>query len=577
MRGKVIVQKPTNWPTSWFGISLKLVALVALVAATNTGFFERIELLLAAERWTTLFPYIAIWAISLLALIIAAFQPSQTVRLIWALLLSISASTAFMYASVSGSDLTVFDALSLWVVRHETGRAMEFYGSGLVWAVAVFTFSFYVIASPPTPNGRWLKSGLKWLSWTPAVPVLLMSAIIFLKDGGGSQAMPSQFQPLAISLVAAEKILTQNTPARQQVNLKTDRPRAIKNIVMLVDESVRGDYFNWKKGNPYTPMLAANKSRIVNFGMAVSGANCSSYSNAILRFGPVSDNLVKTANTNPTIWQYAKKAGYRTVYIDAQPSIIKNPGLLQNFMTVGETRKIDQIVRFKGVPIPQLDYSLLDTIEKELKSDQPVFIFANKSGVHFPYDKSYPESWGKFQPTIQQAGKETPYRVNSYLNALGWTVDRFFGKLFEKIDLKETVIIYTSDHGQTFNPGRSTQCSMTDADPREALVPMFAITDDEKLKARFARGAVLNAGQASHFLVRPTVLDLMGFPKVAVTSKYGVSMFDRGADVSAFTVGDIFGVFMPQPRWTSIDLSKDYLEFPTPPDPAPGPVVNMEN
>ena len=87
---------------------------------------------------------------------------------------------------------------------------------------------------------------------------------------------------------------------------------------MLIDESVRPDYINWKIGNSMTPHLAANADKIANFGNAVSGGNCSSYSNALLRFGGTANNIVKSMTTNPTIWQYAKKAGYRTVYIDGQ-------------------------------------------------------------------------------------------------------------------------------------------------------------------------------------------------------------------------------------------------------------------
>ncbi|VAV96404.1 hypothetical protein MNBD_ALPHA08-730 [hydrothermal vent metagenome] len=573
MRDKVFIQTPTNW----LGIFIKLLALAVLVATTNFGFFDRITLLYAAERWVTFFFYLAMWGVSLTALIIAAFQPNQAVRILWALLLSISASAAFMYTSISGSNLTVFDALSLWVAKHEASRAMEFYGTSAILAIVVFIASFVIIASPPTPNGRWLKFGLKWLFWTPAVPVVLMSAVILIKEGGGSQALPSQFQPMAVSLVAVEKIFSINTLPRQSVEMVTDRPRAIKNIVMLIDESVRGDYLNWKKANPYTPFLAANKSKIINFGMAVSGANCSSYSNAILRLGPVRRDLVTTANTNPTIWQYAKRAGYRTVYIDGQSGLVKDPGFLQNFMTVGEVADIDRVVRFAGVANPQLDYKLLEVIEKELQSDQPVFIFANKNGAHFPYDKGYPKNQMKFQPTVRQIGADNvTTRVNSYLNVLAWAVDRFFGQLFDRINLKDTTIIYTSDHGQAVYNGRMTHCSMTNADPREALVPLLAITQDPALKSRFAKGAVLNSGRASHFLIRSTVLDLMGYPKPAIAGKYGPSMFTQGPEKPEFSAGDIFGVFRKEPNWFSIDLSANYLEFPTPPLPVPGPVVKVD-
>ena len=44
--------------------------------------------------------------------------------------------------------------------------------------------------------------------------------------------------------------------------------RAVSNIVMLVDESVRGDYLDFRPGNPFTPALAAYGDRLINFGPA---------------------------------------------------------------------------------------------------------------------------------------------------------------------------------------------------------------------------------------------------------------------------------------------------------------------
>src|SRR5581483_4488613 len=119
------------------------------------------------------------------------------------------------------------------------------------------------------------------------------------------------------------------------------QPTGIRRIVMLVDESVRADYIDWTPGNPFTPNLARLKSRLVDFGPAASGGNCSHYSNALLRFAAARHGVGPTLLTNPTIWQYAKKAGFRTAFIDAQAAFNRNPGKLQNFMTTEETRAID--------------------------------------------------------------------------------------------------------------------------------------------------------------------------------------------------------------------------------------------
>lgn len=574
MRNQVYIQKPTNW----IAIAVKVLALVALVVVTNYGFADRIKLLYATSRWFTLVFYLGIWGVSASALVIAAFQPKKIVRLGWALLLSISAGVAFFYTSVSGSDLSVFDALSLWAAKHEAHRALAFYQSGFINAILVFVASFVVIAIPPVPNNRWLSLGLKWLSWTPAVPVLLIAAIIVLKEGGGSQALPSQFQPLAVGLVTAIKTASQTRHSRKKVAIKADQPHLAKNIVMLIDESVRPDYFNWKPGNPYTPKLAANKHNIVNFGQAASGGNCSSYSNAILRLGGTSNDISTSITTNPTIWQYAKQAGYRTVYIDGQTGLNKNPGLLQNFMSINETKNIDRLVHFTDVPSPQLDFKLLEVIRKELASPNSVFIYANKNGAHFPYDEGYPKSQSVFEPTITQAGEDiNDTRLNSYLNVIRWSVDKFFGHFFDQLDLTETTVIYTSDHGQALFNGQLTHCSVKDPDPREGLVPLFALTGNSELKARFEQGARLNKFTASHFSIRPTVLELMGYKPQEVKKRYGPSMFVARTDTPHFTSGDIFGVFRQKASWTPLDLHKNYLEFDTPPQSRPAPMVSVDH
>ena len=41
-----------------------------------------------------------------------------------------------------------------------------------------------------------------------------------------------------------------------------------------------------------------------------------------------------------------------------------------------------------------------------------------------------------------------------YSNAIAWSVDEFFRNLLPAVDLHKTLIVYTSDHGQSLLPGR---------------------------------------------------------------------------------------------------------------------------
>lgn len=224
--------------------------------------------------------------------------------------------------------------------------------------------------------------------------------------------------------------------------------------MLLVDESVRADYIDWRPGNPFTPNMAANADRFIDFGPAASGGNCSHYSNAIIRLGAARDNVIESIRKNPTIWKYAKAAGYRTVYIDAQAAVNKNASKLQNFMTVSETEDIDRVVFLGEADMTQLDFELLKVVEEELAGDVPVFVYANKNGAHFPYDHGYPKKEAVFTPVdADMAASTTATLVNSYRNNLRWTVDLFFARLIEGTDFDDTMVLYTSDHGQNFQTG----------------------------------------------------------------------------------------------------------------------------
>lgn len=545
----------------WAGFGVKLGALALFVYLTNFGFAERVALLRGSHRWGTLLPFIGVWGLSLAAILLAAFQPKRWIRAFWAGLLAFSSSIAYVYRLASGSELTVFDALSLWGARHEVNRAAQFYQRDLLWFAVPFLGGLLVMLMPPVVRNGGLRRWMGHLAWAPAVPIVLCATIILLKDGKGSTALPVQFSPVSIVAIMGGKLATSRVVEHQPVVWNPATPAA-RNIVVLIDESIRADYIDWKPGNPYTPELAALKDRLINYGPAASGGNCSHTSNAILRFLGAPRTLVHTLQTSPTIWQYAKKAGYRTVYIDAQAGLNKNPGKLQNYMTLRETQDIDALYALdEKTPAAQADYRLLEIVLSNLKADQPVFIYANKNGAHFPYDSTYPEGEAIFHPTMAEArGTSMATRVNSYRNSVRWSVDRFFRRLFDAADLSRTVLIYTSDHGQAFQEGHLTHCTVENPNPQEGLVPLFVATEDQRWRAGFIEGARQSSAHGSHFSIAPTLLELMGYSEADVHRVYGVSLFERNDEEPAFTSGDVLGLFSEKVQWHQLDLTRSYRE-----------------
>ncbi len=562
------------------GFAAKVVAIAVFVWMTNTGFMQRIDLLIGQGRWVTLVGFVGVWGLSLMALLVAAFQGNRWLRVCWAAVIGFTTAVGFVYHKASGSEFGVLDALSLWNARHEAARAAEFYTTDLYWLAAVLVAGVIVFAMPPAPAAGRARRWLARLAWLPALPVVAIAAIVMVKQGGGSEALPTQFGPLSVGLVMGSKVSANPVPRRRDVSLPWHSPfdnagggqsgsKPVRRIVLLVDESVRADYIDWTPGNPYTPQLARLKNMTADFGPAASGGNCSHYANAILRFAARQDGIGRAMLSNPTLWQYARKAGFRTVFIDGQAGFNRNPGKLQNFMTAAEVRDIDTFHALDAdIAPPMLDDHLTDIVLRELETDKPVLIYANKNGAHFPYDLSYPENARIFRPTMTETADTTASRIRSYRNVIRWSVDRILQRLIEKAPLDDTVIIYTSDHGQALNPERFTHCSVDRPDPREGLVPLFVITGNVALRAKLQAAADASRGHGSHFSIAPTVLELLGYDRAAVTETHGPSLLMKSARAAEFTSGDIFGLFSEDPNRHPIDLRVNYLEPAANPTPA---------
>lgn len=561
------INSGNSWGLRDTGLTIaKFLPLAVIVHYTNPDALSQVPLLFSRMQLATLVPMFAIWAATILALFIAAFHRNWGVRLCWGALIATATAAAWGYRQISGSELNVFDMLSLWNERHEAGRAGSFYSHQIWLAMALFAFCIVIFMLPTPTLGSRLNALFKRLSVFPALPIIMIAVVFWSKNGSSYIPMPSQFSPLSLSALLAIKVTTQKVPERLAVNwqpLPVPNGGKPNNIILLVDESLRGDYVDLTPGNTSTPKLASLADKFVNFGPAVSGGDCSNYSNAILRFGVSRANIVTTANENATLFSYAKKAGFRTVFIDAQARNISDGNLLQNFMTLKEKADIDGFYGIRDIPSYEADAELARILALELKSDKPIFVYANKNGTHFPYDQAYPTSAAKYHPTMTEQGQDTQdSRINSYHNAIDWSVESFMVDLFAKADLSRTTMIYTADHGQKLQPAQLTHCQVENPDPRMGNVPLMVYTSDPSLRANFENGAALSKGKASHFQIAPTLYRLMGYAQADIAKTYDESLFDGTRRKTEFTSGDIFGLFSTHINETLLDLSKDYMEHP---------------
>ena len=546
----------------------KAIPLLLFIYFTNQGFSHRLNYLIDYQNYSTLIVFSFLWAFSILVLFIISFQQNLFIRLFWGIIIAFATAISCGFYAAGGSELEVLDVFELWQAKHETGRALTHYSNAAIKACLVAIVGLLIFIMPPPKVAKRVSKFLSVFAWLPLLPLLMFSTLIFIKSDKAVAGLPQQFSPTAMAIAIMYKSTIHEMPKRETVKYKPETKPKTKHLLYLVDESINPEYLYTSNGN-YLKGLDDHKSKIADFGIAVSGSNCSARSNAILRLGATRDNLINSVKTNPTIWQYAKKAGFRTVYIDSQASdkVVTKPNNFQNYMTADEARFIDVMYKIKNVPDPQLDYELLQLVKKELANEYPTLIYANKNGAHFPYNDNYPESETKFLPVLSNkkneglSGLMDLYKnkdglqavINTYKNSIHWNVDKFFQLFFNQIDLKETVVIYTSDHGQYFDVASTTHCTSGEGAPvDEGLVPLMLMSDNENLISGFNKAAKANFNKADHFSIFPTMLNLLGYSKNNQNS-YGPTLFDTSKGrMSAFNTGDILGIISTDTMWREV-------------------------
>lgn len=315
-----------------------------------------------------------------------------------------------------------------------------------------------------------------------------------------------------------------------------------RTIVWLIDESISGNYLSvngyTQATTPFLDKFKLNAS-MQNYGVVAPISNCSNTSNLLLRIGLTSrlQQDFKTArNTLPTIFQYAKQAGFETHLIDAQIA----PGEMQNNLSNQDLKFIDYNLAFERAIHPQeRDQQVLTELNKLLNTEltKKKFIVVVKWGAHWPYSLAYPQEKTLFKPAATESLTEIvednrEIITNAYLNAVHYSVDNFLETLLARPLKDKQIIFYTSDHGQSlFEQAQSpiTHCHYS-TDPKtlplgEFKVPLMVFT--QEAKSNFPKLENRLYAQEQIF---PTTLQLFGYDQT-VYKTYGPTLI-QGSDLN---------------------------------------------
>jgi len=503
------------------------------------------------------------------ALLLTAYIRQTFIRHLFALAMFISAVFFDVYTRVTADYLTYSSFVSLVYSGGFIQEAAYQYRDAIVHGVLNGLLLLIGIGlrprhSIPVPNALRVAA--------PVLGVLLLSAVLFVRAGEGARGLPIMYTPLAYLNLFGYEALHNTVGPREPVTLARNGPAVSHDIVLIIDESISGNYLdinapfgvhsNLKQAHPGVD--------IFNYGYAASIANCSADTNVTLRYGGTRADYMRINSTLPSIWQYAKKAGLRTVYIDAQ----RTGGNLQNLMNDSEKRDIDEFVQFDQTSVRDRDMAAAAKLIELLNDDKPELVVINKVGAHFPVHDKYPDAFMAYRPTLPR-GQFTEiadtakrdgfngqpddwvlYR-NAYKNTVLWNVGEFFSRVFAQANLNNALLIYTSDHGQDLhergNPGLNTHCG---GDPveEEGLVPLVVIQGDQLHTLDWSAQLAANKDRSSHYNIFPTLLQLMGYDLAGIESVYGKPLSVPTAD--DFTFNYRFNARLgAKPEWKHIDLN----------------------
>ena len=497
------------------------------------------------EIGTLIFP--AVWIGSAMSIILCPFLSMGILRIPFAsiFLLSWLFNIAFLKVgqetdSVGVPRENMIDTGTLalfWANRVKLLDTLETY-SELMPMFIVFGCMLLVLAWKPSQR---MSIRGKW-NMVACLPIFVVVAMV-LYSGGGTSAFPTPIGlPIrfadAIAAVAKQDEVAEDFHARP-VTLHPEES-SFQKIIMIMDESVRAGFVN-------SDMF--EKLGLIDYGATVSDGNCSHFSRFIFKRGFQPGDLPKAlaanglASERPTMWQFAKAAGFKTVYIDTL-----GDGVFHDGINNDELSYIDEKYYVHTQPNYLRDFDALKRLTTVMSRPGRAFIFLDKQGVHHAYQSKYPPGEAltfegpavklPANPDLREYQRDLLGRYN---RAVDWSVNRFISQLFSHGLPEDTLLIYTSDHGQSLveNNTKLTHCTSGSITvDGEGLVPLFVYLNQDSPFSRSLRENGTNfRSKYSHFQVFPTVLLALGYPRQAVTQSYGNSLLDPPPATRGFLKG----------------------------------------
>ena len=411
------------------------------------------------------------------------------------------------YFGVYGKFVTVFDirfffadpilTLSLW--SQSTQQILPI----IVGSLAGYMM-YRVIGLSPSPR--------RWLIWSKGIFGGLLFAVITLNWYG---APTFQFAPVAYVgnfLSAIEfDINRDDYPPKPELEERS-AARDAPSIVFVVGESLNASHMGlYGYDRDSTPKLDAleKAGSVVAMRNAVSIGTRTLLSVPYMLTGLQGIDPHGVIYSVPTIFNYAKSAGYQTALITSQDFQWRDIDKLFVDQDLDYFRQGVDFSPSANVLTGADDQLVLQTgikpwIESTKASGKPFMLVTQMSGSHYPFSSQVPQAFKQFLPEESESG------INAYDNTV-WYTDFYLSGLLESVREADpnSWVFYSTDHGQhVAGDGKGFHGDLSPAVIHNALL----VFPPQQYSDQIAAQIESPVSQADIFA---TILDLMDVDPVA--------------------------------------------------------------
>ena len=294
------------------------------------------------------------------------------------------------------------------------------------------------------------------------------------------------------------------------------KPKRRRNVVLILQESLRGDVAceeydpECDGATRFSNEAAPGRMALLQM-RAHDSTTAISISNIWSGVRPTEGRDV--LHSVPLLWEYAAAAGWDTAYWTSQHVMFGNMRLYVQDFPVSHFAAATHLDTMADLDAGAYDALLTDRVIHDWDElREPFLAVVHYSNIHYPY--VFDAAHAPFQPSeFTKVPEKNEHFLNFYKNVV-YLSDLAVGRLLKHIRASEkgerTVVVFTSDHGESFR--EHWQMGHTSALYDEEIrvptwidAPEGTLAPEEEASIRGAREEYV-----WHLDLAPTFLDLMG-------------------------------------------------------------------